>query len=101
MRVVPSVGSGRYSPGGDMAWLLGVRSYQELRSRMAVCSPNSPGNRATDSAADENTDGIVSGSELVSFVKTRVSKETENEQLPELIGSISRITFARPDENGQ
>jgi hypothetical protein len=49
MRVVPSVGSGRYSPGAGMAWLLEERFYQELRGLMVVCSQNLPGNRAIDS----------------------------------------------------
>jgi hypothetical protein len=49
MRVVPSVGSGRNSPGAGMVRLLEQRFSQELRSRMAVCSPISPVNRAIDS----------------------------------------------------
>ena len=46
MRVMPSDGSGRYSPGPGMVKLLEKWFYQELRPLMAICSLNPPGNLA-------------------------------------------------------
>src|SRR5271157_3724645 len=48
MRVMPSVGSGRYSPGPGMAYLL-VEVYQVIRTPLSICSLNQPGNPAIDS----------------------------------------------------
>jgi hypothetical protein len=42
-------GVGAVFAGCRHVWLLEERFYQELRSSMTVCSPNSPGNRAIDS----------------------------------------------------
>src|SRR4051794_12628685 len=49
MRWIPSVGSGRYSPGPGMVGLLEERAYQELRITMAFCSRIPPDNLAIDS----------------------------------------------------
>src|SRR4051794_25891135 len=49
MRVMPSVGSGRYWPGPGMAWLLEEKFYQDLRGNVAFCSQKMPDNRAIDS----------------------------------------------------
>src|SRR5262244_1675896 len=48
-RLIPTVGSGRYSPGPGMVKLLEEGSYQELRPRMAKCSLIPPGFLAIDS----------------------------------------------------
>jgi hypothetical protein len=39
MRVMPSVASGRYSPGPGTVELLGEGIYQEIRPAVANCSP--------------------------------------------------------------
>ena len=49
MQVVPSVESGRYSPGPGMINLLEEHFYQVLRRLVVFCSQNWPGNRAIDS----------------------------------------------------
>src|SRR5215831_8502871 len=46
---MPTVGSGRYSPGPGMVSLLRGRSYQEIRSSVAKCSLSPPGFLAIDS----------------------------------------------------
>src|SRR5438309_1695271 len=48
-RVVPSVGSGRYSPGPGTMKLLEVGSYQEIRLPVAECSLIRPDFLAIDS----------------------------------------------------
>src|SRR5208337_5336922 len=48
MLVMPSVGSGRYSPGPGMVYLL-VEVYQVIRTPLAICSLIRPGNPAIDS----------------------------------------------------
>src|SRR5262249_49889792 len=55
-RLIPTVGSGRYSPGPGMVKLLEEGSYQELRPRMAKCSLIPPGFLAIDSDLAEITD---------------------------------------------
>src|SRR5271157_2929407 len=45
---MPSVGSGRYSPGPSMVYLL-VEVYQVIRTPLAICSLIRPGNPAIDS----------------------------------------------------
>src|SRR4051794_19308655 len=49
MRVMPSVASGRYSPGPGTEILLGEGIYQEIRPAVANCSPEWPGFLATES----------------------------------------------------
>src|SRR4051812_29855839 len=49
MRLIPSEGSGRYSPGPGMVELLEERSYQEIRPPVAICSQIPPGILAIDS----------------------------------------------------
>src|SRR3954468_7104465 len=49
MRLIPSEGSGRYSPGPGMIELLEERSYQEIRPLVAICSQAVPGILAIDS----------------------------------------------------
>ena len=51
VRAMPTVGSGRYSPGPGMVKLLEREevSYQELRPKLAKCSPISPDFFAIDS----------------------------------------------------
>src|SRR5512135_2986356 len=42
MRVMPSVASGRYSPGPGTVELLGEGIYEEIRPAVANCSPEWP-----------------------------------------------------------
>src|SRR3954447_8865123 len=49
MRLIPSEGSGRYSPGPGMVELLEERFYQEIRLPVAICSQTPPGILAIDS----------------------------------------------------
>src|SRR4051794_25589582 len=49
MRLIPSEGSGRYSPGPGMVELLEERSYQEIRPPVAICSQTPTGILAIDS----------------------------------------------------
>src|ERR1700694_764347 len=49
MQLIPSEGSGRYSPGPGMVELLEERSYQEIRLPVAICSQTPPGILAIDS----------------------------------------------------
>src|SRR5262245_6263781 len=48
-RVMPSVASGRYSPGPGTDILLGDGIYQEIRPAVANCSPKEPDSLATES----------------------------------------------------
>src|SRR4051794_36368206 len=50
MRLIPSEGSDRYSPGPGMVALLEERSYQEIRLSVAICSQTPPGILAIDSS---------------------------------------------------
>src|SRR5271157_3991156 len=50
---MPSVGSGRYSPGPGMVYLL-VEVYQVIRTPLAICSLIRPGNPAIDSVFSNN-----------------------------------------------
>jgi hypothetical protein len=54
MRLIPSEGSGRYSPGPGMVELLEERSYQEIRLPVAICSQTPPGILAIDSEVLDN-----------------------------------------------
>jgi hypothetical protein len=52
IRVMPSVGSGRYSPGLGMVCLL-EELYQVIRKPLPICSLFRPGNLAIDSTSFE------------------------------------------------
>src|SRR4051794_24630955 len=64
MRLIPSEGSGRYSPGPGMVELLEERSYQEIRPPVAICSQAPPGILAIDSTIP----GIVPAHEAGHFM---------------------------------
>src|SRR5208337_4510356 len=58
----PSVGSGRYSPGPGMVYLL-VEVYQVIRTPLAVCSLIRPGNPAIDSDFKRLLNALYTGSD--------------------------------------
>src|SRR3954453_21575286 len=57
-RLIPSVGSGRYSPGPGVVKLLEERSYQEIRPLMAKCSLIPPGFLTIDSKVGPISNGF-------------------------------------------
>src|SRR5262249_29260322 len=58
MRVMPSVASGRYSPGPGTETLLGDEIYQEIRPVVADCSPREPDSLATESRTEHLDPGL-------------------------------------------
>src|SRR5262249_43348088 len=61
---MPSVASGRYSPGPGTDTLLGDGIYQELRPAVANCSPNEPDSPATEAEKPDRKDARVTVEEV-------------------------------------
>src|SRR3954454_25249566 len=74
-RVIPSLGSGRYSPGPGMAKLLEEGSYQEVRPRVAKCSLIWPDFLAIDSKTPGVSGIIEAGTRPHSSELRRLSSD--------------------------